>query len=82
MNLLRTDPKMGKSWRGAVEWLQEELDRQRGMSSQYNYSSWSPPAQSNDNTNGYMLERSISAKTTLQMAIDLCPDNEEVIKFD
>lgn len=57
-----------------MEWLQEELERQRGIGCQYNSYSWSPPAQSNDNTNGYMLERSQSAKNTWSMAYELCPE--------
>ncbi|XP_055852641.1 probable ubiquitin carboxyl-terminal hydrolase FAF [Episyrphus balteatus] len=60
----------------AVEWLQEELDKQRGIGCQYNYS-WSPPAQSNDNTNGYMLERSQSAKNTWSLAYELCQDEDQ-----
>lgn len=48
----------------------------------YNYSSWSPTTSSiavatNENTNGYMLERSPSARTTLQAAFDLIPGEQE-----
>lgn len=75
--MLNSNLTIARQWMIAVEWLQDELERQRGIV-QYNYSSWSPPAQSNDTTNGYMLERSQSAKNTLQLAFELCP---EVIKF-
>ena len=78
LTMLQTNHEITRKWTSAVEWLQDELERQRSVSSQYNYSSWSPPAQSNDNTNGYTLERSQSAKNTLQLAFELCPDEVNV----
>ncbi|XP_075145926.1 ubiquitin carboxyl-terminal hydrolase-like faf isoform X2 [Haematobia irritans] len=77
LQMLNSNPSVGKHWNIAVEWLQDELDRQRGTVCQYNTYSWSPPAQSNDNTNGYMLERSHSAKNTWSMAYELCPEEEQ-----
>ncbi|XP_068152261.1 probable ubiquitin carboxyl-terminal hydrolase FAF isoform X1 [Drosophila tropicalis] len=74
LQMLNTSPTISRQWTIAVEWLQDELDRQRGIGCQYNSYSWSPPAQSNDNTNGYMLERSQSAKNTWTMAYELCPE--------
>lgn len=74
LQMLNTNPTISRHWSIAVEWLQEELERQRGIGCQYNSYSWSPPAQSNDNTNGYMLERSQSAKNTWSMAYELCPE--------
>lgn len=74
LNMLHANPQISRPWARAVEWLHDELDRQRGVASQYNYSSWSPPAQSNENTNSFILERSQSAKNILQMAFDLCPE--------
>ncbi|XP_032578595.1 probable ubiquitin carboxyl-terminal hydrolase FAF isoform X4 [Drosophila sechellia] len=74
LQMLHTNTNITRHWSIAVEWLQDELDRQRGIGCQYNSYSWSPPAQSNDNTNGYMLERSLSAKNTWSMAFELCPD--------
>jgi len=71
--MLQGNPAISRTWAAAVEWLHDELDRQRGAS-QYNYSSWSPPAQSNENTNSFILERSQSAKNILQMAFELCPE--------
>ena len=41
---------------------------------QYTYNNWSPPAQSNETSNGYFLERSQSARVTLAKAIELCPE--------
>lgn len=74
MSMLHGNPQISRPWARAVEWLHDELDRQRGVASQYNYSSWSPPAQSNENTNSFVLERSQSAKNILQLAFDLCPE--------
>lgn len=42
------------------------------------YSNWSPPAQSNEGVNGYFLERSHSARLTLEKAVELMPEEEEV----
>lgn len=72
--MLQANPNISRQWTAAVEWLHDELDRQRGVPSQYNYSSWSPPTQSNENTNSFILERSQSAKNVLQMAFELCPE--------
>lgn len=77
--MLNSNRNIAALWRTTIEWLQEELDRQRGVNSQYNYSSWSPPGQSYENTNTYMLERSQSAKNTLRLAVELMP--EEVSLF-
>ncbi|KAH8417659.1 hypothetical protein KR222_003640 [Zaprionus bogoriensis] len=74
LQMLNTNPTISRHWSIAVEWLQDELERQRGIGCQYNSYSWSPPAQSNDTTNGYMLERSQSAKNTWSMAYELCPE--------
>lgn len=78
-NMLHGNPTVAQSWSHSVEWLHDELERQRGVVNQYNYSSWSPPTQSNENTNSFVLERSLSAKNILQLAIELCPD--EVCKI-
>ncbi|XP_050076338.1 probable ubiquitin carboxyl-terminal hydrolase FAF [Anopheles maculipalpis] len=75
LNKLHTDAALAKQWTLAIEWLQEELEKHRTTgNSQYNYNSWSPPAQSNDNTNGFLLEKSQSVRDILQMAFDLCPE--------
>ena len=75
--LLETSPDIKRKWSWAVEWLNEELERGRGPyhgSGQFSYSNWSPPAQSNETANGYFLERSHSARLTLQKACELLPD--------
>lgn len=67
-----------RSWAAAVAWLQDELDRKYPPNSQYAYNTWSPPAQSNESSNGYFLERSNSAKKTLERALELMPEAERV----
>lgn len=75
--IITTTPKGTELWMSACEWLREELDRR--ASNQYSYSSWAHPSVAsvstvtNENTNGYMLERSLSAKNTLQVAFELLP---------
>lgn len=71
--MLNTNQMLTRQWVMAVEWLQDELDRQR-IGGNYNYSSWSPPAQSNESTNSFILERSLSAKNILRRALEFCPD--------
>lgn len=44
------------------------------------YNNWSPTAQSNDSANGYVLERSNSARKTLERACELCPDEEPEVE--
>lgn len=72
--MLNNNQVLARQWVMAVEWLQDELERQRTLGGQYNYSSWSPPAQSNESTNSFMLERSLSAKNVLRRAVELCPE--------
>lgn len=77
--LLQTMPDAKKKWIAAVNWLNEELDRRTTFQqaiNQYAYN-WSPPAQSNETSNGYYLERSNSAKLTLSKAIELSPAEEK-----
>ena len=71
-------------WSWAVNWLNEELERGRGHypgSGQFSYNNWSPPAQSNETANGYFLERSHSARLTLEKACELLPDEVNFIIF-
>jgi ubiquitin carboxyl-terminal hydrolase 9/24 len=41
----------------------------------FRHNQWSPPAQSNEASNGYFLERSLSA-LFLAKSIELCPEEE------
>ncbi|XP_068731970.1 ubiquitin carboxyl-terminal hydrolase 9X-like isoform X1 [Montipora capricornis] len=67
-----------RKWTWAVEWLNDELDRRPySGGTSYTYNNWSPPAQSNETSNGYFLERSHSARLTLAKACDLCPEEDQ-----
>ncbi|CAH1782281.1 unnamed protein product [Owenia fusiformis] len=76
--MLQSNGDLKRKWSWAVEWLNDELERQRPYSgnNQYTYNNWSPPAQSNETSNGYFLERSHSARVTLAKACELCPEDE------
>lgn len=49
------------------------LQQRPYVSNSYN-TAWSPPAQSNETANGYFLERSNSARKTLELACELVPE--------
>ncbi|XP_071440611.1 ubiquitin carboxyl-terminal hydrolase 9X isoform X2 [Hetaerina americana] len=75
--ILVCNAELKRKWSLAVEWLQDELDRRPyAQNAQYSYNNWSPPAQSNESGNGYFLERSNSARKTLERALELCPEEE------
>lgn len=77
-DMLVSNLKVTTQWVMACEWLREELER-RVPSNSYSYSAWSHSTAivssmaTNDNSNGYMLERSQSAKNLLALAFELCP---------
>ena len=83
--LLDTSTDVKRKWSWAVEWLNDELERGRGPypgSGPYpSYNNWSPPAQSNETANGYFLERSHSARQTLERACELLPDEVHKLEF-
>lgn len=69
--------ELRRKWTSAIAWLNDELERRPyAPTTQYAYSNWSPPAQSNETTNGYYLERSHSAKMTLAKAFEFFPHEE------
>jgi len=84
-NILQANGDLKKKWTQSVEWLHDELDRGGAQRTPYNgagagtgyYSNWSPPAGSNETANGYFLERSHSARITLEKAFELLPEEEE-----
>ncbi|CAI8002162.1 Probable ubiquitin carboxyl-terminal hydrolase FAF-X [Geodia barretti] len=63
-------------WQSAIRWLHTEMERRPYVTPGYSYTGWSPPAQSNEASNGYYLERSNSAKLTLKRAKELFPMEE------
>lgn len=73
-SMLMRHSDLRRSWTSAVTWLQDELERKYPPNAQYTYNTWSPPAQSNESSNGYYLERSNSARKTLEKALELMPD--------
>lgn len=76
-SLLTNHTDLKRKWHQAVEWLSDELERRPYSSNtQYTYNNWSPPAQSNETSNGYFLERSNSARMTLAKACELYPEEE------
>ena len=83
-NILQANGDLKKKWTWSVEWLHEELERVGTQRAPYSntsgsgyYSNWSPPAGSNETANGYFLERSQSARLTLEKAFELLPDEDE-----
>lgn len=76
LSMLHSRADVRKQWAQSVSWLQDELERRYPANSQYSYNTWSPPTQSNENSNGYFLERSNSARKTLERAIELMPEIE------
>ncbi|KAA0188934.1 hypothetical protein HAZT_HAZT007000 [Hyalella azteca] len=82
--MLAGTPEIKRRYTECVEWLNEELNRRNfSVASQQYYNSWSPPAPSNETSNGYYLERSASAKITLEKAkrlsnkdYSLVPENQ------
>ncbi|XP_030747882.1 probable ubiquitin carboxyl-terminal hydrolase FAF-X isoform X2 [Sitophilus oryzae] len=77
-NMLLAQTDLRRAWVSAVTWLQDELERKYPPNSQYTYNTWSPPAQSNESSNGYFLERSNSARKTLERALELMPEAERL----
>lgn len=75
--MLHNHSDLRRQWAAAVAWLQDELERRHPSNTQFtSYNTWSPPAQSNENCNGYFLERSNSARKTLERAMELMPETE------
>ncbi|XP_067944193.1 ubiquitin carboxyl-terminal hydrolase 9X-like [Watersipora subatra] len=77
-SILHEDRVLYDRWVLSVRWLRDELERRSGLggNNQYAYSNWSPPAQSNEASNGYFLERSQSAKMCLVKALELIPEED------
>lgn len=78
LQLLHTNEEFKRKWTLSIEWLQDELERRPygTTNAQYSFNNWSPPAQSNESSNGFYLERSNSARKTLERACELCPEDE------
>ncbi|CAF1316830.1 unnamed protein product, partial [Didymodactylos carnosus] len=78
LNLLKVDPDIKSRWTHAVQWLNDQLDRSCTNVPGYPYyPSQSGPAPSNDMSQGYFIERTQSARSLLDKALELCPDIKE-----
>ncbi|CAH0691384.1 unnamed protein product [Chilo suppressalis] len=73
---VHASPDARRRWRQLLAWLQDELDRY-GTGGYGSYGTWSPPGTSNETSSGYFLERSNSARKTLEKAYQLCPEEED-----
>ncbi|XP_047040633.1 probable ubiquitin carboxyl-terminal hydrolase FAF-X isoform X3 [Helicoverpa zea] len=73
---VHAQPDARRRWRQLLAWLQDELDRKYGPG-YGSYGTWSPPGTSNETSSGYFLERSNSARKTLEKAYQLCPEEED-----
>ncbi|CAG0917225.1 unnamed protein product [Notodromas monacha] len=66
-----------RKWNSVINWLHKELEgRPPYAGGQYSYAAWSPPAQSNETSTAYYVERSASARLLLEKAMTLCPEDE------
>ncbi|XP_068629076.1 probable ubiquitin carboxyl-terminal hydrolase FAF isoform X3 [Battus philenor] len=74
---VHAQPDARRRWRQLLAWLQDELDRKYGPGGYGSYGTWSPPGTSNETSSGYFLERSNSARKTLEKAYQLCPEEED-----
>jgi len=76
-NMLDGAGDLKRKWTWAVEWLHDELERGGGHRAPY-----ANTASSNETANGYFLERSHSARLTLEKACELMPEEEGDIGED
>ncbi|XP_063547239.1 probable ubiquitin carboxyl-terminal hydrolase FAF-X isoform X2 [Cydia strobilella] len=74
---VHAQPEARRRWRQLLAWLQDELDRKYGPGGYGSYGTWSPPGTSNETSSGYFLERSNSARKTLEKAYQLYPEDED-----
>lgn len=74
--ILQTDPEIKRQWIDAVHWLRDQLERPASIPSNLTYFQSAGQMPSNDSSQGYHLERTASAKSVLERAIDLCSDRE------
>ena len=88
-NMLDGAGDLKRKWTWAVEWLHDELERGGGhrwffrklLEKHFQHISFSRApyantASSNETANGYFLERSHSARLTLEKACELMPEEE------
>ena len=74
-SIMESAGDLKRRWTWSVEWLHDELERGGGGTG--HRTPYTSTAGSNETANGYFLERSQSARQTLEKACELLPDDEE-----
>ena len=74
-SIMESAGDLKRRWTWSVEWLHDELERGGGGTG--HRTPYNSTAGSNETANGYFLERSQSARQTLEKACELLPDDEE-----
>lgn len=74
-DLLNNDDELKTKWKQARNWLHNEMERCR-MLNMPNYSFYQSPP-SNETSQTYYLERTQSARITLEKALRICPQNNK-----
>ncbi|RNA44904.1 putative ubiquitin carboxyl-terminal hydrolase FAF-X isoform X1 [Brachionus plicatilis] len=74
-DLLNSDEELKTKWKQARNWLYNEMERCR-MLNMPNYSFYQSP-QSNETSQTYYLERTQSARNTLEKALKICPQSRQ-----
>ncbi|CAF3335952.1 unnamed protein product [Rotaria socialis] len=76
-HILKTDADIKQRWSQAVRWLHEQLERSyNNVPSNYPYYPSQGPVTSNDMSQGYFIERTQSARSLLDKAVELYPEME------
>lgn len=73
-NIMESAGDLKRRWTWSVEWLHDELER--GGAGPGHRAPYASTAGSNETANGYFLERSHSARLTLEKACELLPDDD------
>ncbi|CAF0941972.1 unnamed protein product [Adineta ricciae] len=77
-HILKTDADMKQRWSQAVRWLHEQLDRSyNNIQTNYPYYASQGPVTSNDMSQGCFIERTQSARSLLDKAVELYPEMVE-----
>ena len=74
-SIMESAGDLKRRWTWSVEWLHDELERGGGGTG--HRTPYASTAGSNETANGYFLERSQSARQTLEKACELLPDDDE-----
>ena len=75
-HIMESAGDLKRRWTWSVEWLHDELERGAGAGGPGHRAPYASSAGSNETANGYFLERSHSARLTLEKACELLPDDD------